>query len=109
MEVVPLFNYDIDIGKKVETIVKNEVIQSIDWRFRYANQLDDNRSEFYEGAAAGIKPEFTFEINDFEYDSENFLRYPSGNGTIYTIIRAPKRGEMRELVCTTLAGVHENG
>ena len=50
-----MFNYDIDIGKKVETIVKNEVIQSIDWRFRYANKLDDNRSEFYEGAAAGIK------------------------------------------------------
>ena len=60
-------------------------------------------------AAAGIKPEFTFEINDFEYDDENFLRYPSGNGTIYTIIRAPKRGEMRELVCTTLAGVNGNG
>ena len=48
-------------------------------------------------------------IIDFEYDDENFLRYPSGNGTIYTIIRAPKRGEMRELVCTTLAGVNGNG
>lgn len=104
-----MFNYDIDIGKTIETVVKNEVIQSIDWRYRLANQVDDNRSEFYEGAAAGIKPEFTFEINDFEYDNENFLRYPSGNGTIYTIIRAPKRGEMRELVCTKLAGVDDNG
>ena len=104
-----MFNYDIDIGKSIETIVKNEVLKSIDWTYRLANKLDDNRSEFYEGAAAGIKPEFTFEINDFEYNDEIFLRYPSGNGTVYTIIRAPKRGEMRELVCTTLAGVDANG
>ena len=62
-------------------------------------------SEFYKAAAVGLKPEFTFEINDFEYENENYLRYPSGTGTVYTIIRAPKRGEMRELVCTTLTGV----
>ena len=104
-----MFNYDIDLGKSVETIVKNEVIKYINWTYRLAIKLDDNMSEFYKAAAVGLKPELTFEINDFEYENENYLRYPSGNGTVYTIIRAPKRGEMRELVCTTLTGVEDDG
>jgi hypothetical protein len=103
--VDPLFNDEIDLGNLVETIEHGEVIISKVWESRLANQLDDTRSEFYQGASVGLKPELTFEIHDFEYNNEEYVRYPSGeSGKVYTIIRAPKRGEMRELVITTYVG-----
>jgi len=100
-----LFNEEIELGNLVETIVKGEVIKTMVWQSRLANQLDDDRSEFYQGASAGLRPELTFEINGFEYSNEEFVRFPALTGTVYTIIRAPKRNDMRELVCTTHAGV----
>lgn len=100
-----MFNEEIEIGNLVETIVLGEVIKTIVWQSRLANQLDDDRSEFYQGASAGLKPEMTFEINGFEYNNEEFVRFPAKTGTVYTIIRAPKRDGMRELVCTAHAGV----
>jgi len=96
-----MFNYEIELGNLVETIEYGEVIKSMVWESRLANQLDDNRSEFYQGATAGLKPELTFEINDFEFNNEEYVRY---KGNVYTIIRAPKRGDMRELVITTHVG-----
>lgn len=95
------FDIEIEIGKLIETIEYGEVIKSVEWNPRLANQLDDTRSEFYQAARSGLKPELTFEINDFEYSNENFVRY---NGQEYTIVRAPKQGEMRELVCSSQTG-----
>ena len=100
-----MFNEEIELGNLVETIVKGEVIKTMVWQSRLANHLDDDRSEFYQGASAGLKPEMTFEINCFGYNNEEFVRFPAHAGTVYTIIRAPKRDDMRELVCTTFAGV----
>lgn len=100
-----MFNEEIELGNLVETVVKGEVIRTMVWQSRLANQLDDDRSEFYQGASVGLRPELTFEINGFEYNNEEFVRFPAVTGTVYTIIRAPKRDDMRELVCTTHAGV----
>ncbi|GEM04527.1 hypothetical protein HMI01_15150 [Halolactibacillus miurensis] len=100
------FDIEIEIGKLIETIEHGEVIQSVEWHKRLANQLDDNRSEFYQAARSGLKPELTFEINDFEYSNENFVRY---NGQQYTIVRASKQGDMRELVCSSQVGSEVNG
>jgi len=96
-----VFNDEIELGNLIETILDGEVIKSMTWEFRLSNQLDDNRSEFYQGASAGLKPELTFEINNFEFSNEEYVRF---KGKVYTIIRAPKRGGMRELVCTTYVG-----
>lgn len=96
-----MFNEEIELGNLVETIVKGEAIKSVTWEKRLANQLDDNRSEFYQGASAGLKVELTFEINNFEFNNEEYVKFA---GKVYTIIRAPKQGEMRELVCTTYVG-----
>lgn len=96
-----MFNDEIELGNLVETIEHGEVIQTKVWVKRLANHLDDNRTEFYEGASAGLRPELTFEINGFEYDNEEFVRFPAETGIEYTIIRAPKRGDMRELVITS--------
>jgi len=92
-----VFNEEIELGNLIETNEFGEVIQTMVYEKRLANRLDDNRSEFYEGASSGLRPELTFEINGFEYNDEEFVRFPITTGTVYTIIRAAKRGEMREL------------
>ena len=96
-----MFNYEIELGNLTETIVYGEVIQTMVWEKRLANRLDDNRTEFYEGASTGLRPELTFEMNGFEYSNEQFVRFPVETGIQYTVIRAPKRGEMQELVITS--------
>lgn len=96
-----MFNEGIELGNLIETMEYGEVIRSMVWETRLANRLDDDRSEFYQGARSGLKPELTFEINDFEYNNEEYIRY---NGKEYTIIRAAKRDDMRELVCSSHTG-----
>jgi len=104
-----LFNYEIELGRLTETVAYGEVIQTMVWEKRLANRLDDNRTEFYEGASTGLRPELTFELNGFEYNNEEFVRFPAETGTQYTIIRSPKRGEMQELVVTSHTKGDTNG
>jgi len=100
-----LFNDEIELGNLVETVEYGEVIRTKTWALRMCNHLNDERSEFYQAARAGLKPQLTFEIHDFEYNNEEYIRYPAGSGgTEYTIIRAAKRDDMRELVCSAHTG-----
>lgn len=100
-----MFNDEIELGRLVETNVHGEVLITKTWEKRLANHLNDERAEFYQAARSGLKPQLTFEINDFEYNNESYVRYPSGeDGTEYTIIRAAKRDDMRELVISTHTG-----
>lgn len=101
-----MFDYQIEIGELEETIEYGEVIESVNWKIRLANQLDDNRAEFYQAARSGLRPEITFEINDFEYNNEKYVRF---NGQQYTIIRTSKQDDMRELVCSSQVGSEVNG
>lgn len=101
-----MFNSQIYLGKLTETIEHGEVIESIAWEMRLANRLDDERSEFYQAARSGLKPELTFEVNAFEYSDEEFLKY---DGVKYTIIRAGRRDEKFELVCSTHTGSDSYG
>ena len=96
-----MFNDEIELGNLVETIEHGEVIKSMVWEKRLANQLDDKRSALFQGAVAGLKPELTFEINNFEFNNEEYVRF---NGKVYTIIGALKNGDMRVLFCTTHVG-----
>lgn len=100
-----MWNEEIELGNMVETEVFGEILHTIEWEQRLANQLDDTRSEFYQGATAGLRPEMTFEINGFEFNNEEYVRFPAGEGgKTYRIIRVAKRGDMRELVCSTHVG-----
>jgi hypothetical protein len=92
----------IELGNVTEVIIHGEAVPTIAWKTVYANLLDDNRSEFYQASNVGLKPELTFEINGFEYENEKYIRY---NEQQFTIIRAPKRGDKRELVVTSYTGV----
>jgi len=75
-----------------------------DRRQVYCNGNGVKRTEFYQAATAGIKPEKTVEIKESEYQREEYFEF---DGVMYRIVRTyPVRGENLELVLTTL--VQEN-
>lgn len=96
-----MFEEEIELGDLVEVIEYGEVMKSMKWTHRLAKRLDDSRSEFYQASRAGLRPEITFAIHDFEYSNEEYVRH---DGNEYSIVRAAKRGDLRELVCTAKVG-----
>jgi len=80
-----------NIGDFVETQTTREV---------FANKKGVNRSEFYQAAAVGLKPELIVEIREIDYADEKKLTY---NSKEYNIIRTyPAKNECLELVCVGL-------
>jgi SPP1 family predicted phage head-tail adaptor len=66
----------------------------------YANKSSVKRSEFYQAAATGLKPETVFEIRLIDYEGETKLTY---EGDEYNVIRTySKDGEIIELICNRL-------
>ncbi|SDC69878.1 phage head-tail adaptor, putative, SPP1 family [Paenibacillus sp. UNCCL117] len=59
------------------------------------------RNEFYNAAAAGLRPELTFTVHAYEYNGERTLQF---EGQLYRIIRTYSTGiEELELVCERVA------
>jgi len=56
----------------------------------YANEYSVSSTEFYAGAASGLKPEKSFEIYGFEYDGQERFKF---NGQEYDIIQTRGKGE----------------
>lgn len=75
-----------EIGNQIETLTEREV---------FANELTVGATEFYNAAAAGLRPSKQFEMYSFEYQDEDRFRH---EGTVYRIIRAPAKGEKVRLV-----------
>ena len=96
-----MWEYVIELGNMTETIVYGEPIKAMTYREVFANLKDDNRAEHYNAAIAGLKPELTFEIHDFEFNNDEYVKYKNKE---YAIMRAPKIGEKRELVITARVG-----
>lgn len=66
-------------------------------RMVFANQKSIRQSEFYQAAAAGLKPQVMFEVRSVDYQGEKTLVF---EGTNYKIIRVySKNGEISELIC----------
>ncbi len=81
---------DDDIGNQVETETTNEV---------WAEETGVRRSEFYNAAVAGLRPEKTFVVWANEYNGQTKIE---ADGVKYKLIRAynnPSKSEMIELVC----------
>jgi SPP1 family predicted phage head-tail adaptor len=90
IKLVSITVTDDDIGNQVETETTNEV---------WAEETGVRRSEFYNAAVTGLKPEKTFIIWANEYDGQTKIE---ADGVKYKLIRAynnPSRSEMIELVC----------
>ena len=66
-------------------------------------ELSVGRSEFYNAAQAGLKPEFVFRIHRFEYAEQKLVRYE--DGARYRVLRAYATGtEEIELTCERAEG-----
>jgi SPP1 family predicted phage head-tail adaptor len=73
--------------------IKNKIIGSE----ISADKKSIRQNEFYQAAAAGLRPELMFEIRTIEYNEEPVLQY---NGREYNILRTyEKDSEFIELVC----------
>lgn len=78
-----------DLGDPIKIFIKKENV--------FADKQSIRQSEFYQAAAAGLKPELTFIIRTCEYNQEPMLEY---NSKTYNIIRTyEKENEFIELVC----------
>jgi len=59
------------------------------------------RSEFYNAAAAGLRPEIVFVVHGFEYTGAQQVRF---DGKLYNVIRTYAKGfEEIELTCERVA------
>lgn len=79
-------------GKPVYTETSREI---------FAEEIGTKRSEFYAALSAGLKPEKTLRIYEFEYDGEKIVEI---DGVRYQITRTYPTGDERlELICTDIA------
>jgi SPP1 family predicted phage head-tail adaptor len=95
----------IELGNMTETIVHGEPVRAMDYREVFARKMSVKRTEFYQAANAGLKPELVFEVYSAEFSNDEKVRYPSGaNGKVYAIIRVYDKGETTELTVSTWTG-----
>lgn len=95
----------IEIGNLVERIEFGEPISSMEYREVYSNKKSVRQSEFYQAANSGLKPELVFEVNSFEFNNDEKVRFPIGpDGKVYTIIRTYDKGEITELTVSSFVG-----
>lgn len=67
----------------------------------FAEIVGTKRSEFYAGLSAGMRPEKTVKIYEFEYDNEKIIEL---DGKRYQIVRTyPVEDERLELICSDIA------
>jgi len=95
-----LFRDVIDLVGVTETpdgsggIVETETIRQV-----FADKKSIRQAEFYQAAAAGLRPEIMFIIRSVDYQDERSL---SHEGKKYNVIRTyDKNGEMVELICSS--------
>lgn len=93
-----MYNHEITLIKQV--IVEDELgnqIPSEEEKTILCKLQSIGRNEFYSASTAGLRPEKTFIIHGYEYESETLLEF---NGDRYTVIRTyAKDFEEIELVC----------
>lgn len=68
----------------------------------FAEEKSVGQTEFYQAAAAGLRPEIKFVLADYlDYQGEKRLRYTPFAGTEeeYTVVRTYRKDERLEIVC----------
>ena len=98
-------SYDHELILLSETTTYDEVgnpIQSVERSPVLCELNSVGRSEFYNAAVAGLKPEKAFTIHKFEYGNENELEF---EGLKYKVIRTYATDfEEIELTCEKVTG-----
>lgn len=94
-EIIEVEFYNIKPGDPSND--RGEVVREKTYKSIYAELLSISQTEFYQAAAAGLKPQVKFRIYSFEYEGNKRLKY---NGEIYKIMRTYKPDlEHIELTC----------
>lgn len=79
------------MGDTIATPTKKQV---------FANKLSYRNKAFYQAQADGLKPSFTFEIKELDYNGQPKLEYESVTYRIVDV--SPLKGENIGLICTGL-------
>jgi hypothetical protein len=86
------------------TIIEDELGNQIEQeteRKVFANEMTVSQGEYYNAAAAGLRPQKMFEVYSFEYQGEEKARHLE---TEYRIIRTETRGEKTRIICERVIG-----
>jgi len=93
-QVIYLIGVEIiedEIGNQIEVETERQV---------FANEMSVSQGEYYNAAAAGLRPAKLFEIYSFEYAGEAKVKH---NGIKYRVIRTESRGEKTRITCERVA------
>lgn len=97
--------YDHELILVDETIIEDEIGNQIPVETRttvLCSLKSVGRSEFYDAAASGLKPEMVFVIHGYEYNNQQRVEF---EGVKYRVIRTYQADfEEMELVCERVIG-----
>ncbi|MBN2796229.1 MAG: phage head closure protein [Clostridia bacterium] len=97
-----MFNTTIELITYSESVndVGDKISETPSYKKVFANQKGVRQSEFYQAAAIGLKPEYTFEIRVSSYSGEKKIRYGGETGILLEVIRTyQKNKDFIELIC----------
>lgn len=100
------FDELVELGKPVETIEDFEMVKTWEYTEAYATKKSVGRSEHYQAALVGLKPELIFVVRDFEYDNQERLKH---EGVDYAITKVYLTDGLAELTVSTWLGGDANG
>lgn len=89
--------YD-DIGNPIETPIEIEIL---------CDMKSIGRTEFYNAAANGLKPEYILVVHPYEYNGESYIEFSENEKPKqkYKVIKTYKKNfEELELTCEKVAG-----
>lgn len=78
------FNHTLELGVIPNPPVYEGPPYPTEWITVFAELKSIGRSEFYQAAGTGFKPEKIFEIHSFEFGEHEYVRH---DNTVYKIIR----------------------
>lgn len=90
--MVAVATYDYELTLISETIEEDEIgnQQPVETRTTILCSVKSaSRSDFYSGAAAGLRPEYVFTIHAYEYGGERIVEF---EGVRYRVIRTYQTG-----------------
>ncbi|MDO3680563.1 phage head closure protein [Paenibacillus ehimensis] len=97
--------YDYEVTLIGQTFEEDEIGNQIPVETKMAILCDKksaSRSEFYNAAAAGLRPEFVLVVHAYEYSGEQVVEF---EGSRYRVIRTYATGfEELELTCERVIG-----
>jgi SPP1 family predicted phage head-tail adaptor len=91
INLISVITGENEMGDTIEVVTKKQI---------FANKLSYRNKAFYQAMANGLKPQFTFEIKEIDYENQPKLEYE--NVTYRIIDVSPLKNENVGLICEGL-------